>query len=211
MAAAKKKTRPKARKASAPKAKAAKPKARASTKAKNAAKPKARKATQAKKAIAKPKAKKGIAKPKTKNRAAKPKAGPTVEATPLIESLELRASFAASPERVLAAWLDSAEHSAFTGSDATVDARVGGKHTAWTGEILEIQPGRRVVMSWRTTEFAPAQPDSIVVVEADREGGGTALRLLHTELPPGGAEKYGKGWREFYFAPMTSYFRSISN
>ena len=127
------------------------------------------------------------------------------------ETLELRVVLPASPERVLAAWLDSAEHSAFTGSDATIDARVGGKHSAWNGyiegEILEIEDGSRVVMSWRTTEFDAAQPDSIVVVEAHPHASGTELRLLHTELPHGGAEKYGQGWREFYFAPMASYFR----
>jgi activator of HSP90 ATPase len=128
------------------------------------------------------------------------------------ESLELRASFAASPERVLAAWLDSEKHSAFTGSDATIEPRVGTKHSAWNGyiegEILEIQPGKRLVMSWRTTEFPADHPDSIVIVEAEAQGSGTEIRLVHTELPPGGAEKYGKGWTDFYFVPMATYFRS---
>ena len=118
----------------------------------------------------------------------------------------------ARTRRVLAAWLDSAEHSAFTGSDATIDAKVGGKHSAWNGyiegEILEIQDGTRVVMSWRTTEFDADHPDSIVVVEAHPHPEGTELRIVHSELPEGGAEKYGEGWREFYFAPMTKYFGS---
>lgn len=193
------KRKPLAKKPVAKKARAAPKKAIAKKKARTEKRVVAKKRAQAPKAVAKKKVAKS----------------PAVKRAPAVESLELRTTFGASPERVLSAWLDSAEHTAFTGSDATVEARVGGKHTAWNGyiegEILELQPGRRIVMSWRTTEFPPGQPDSIVVIEAEPEGGGTELRLLHTELPPGGAEKYGKGWTEFYFAPMTSYFRSISN
>ena len=63
-------------------------------------------------------------------------------------------------------------------------------------------------MSWRTTEFDAAQPDSLVVLEVRPHAEGAELRLVHTELPEGGAEKYGQGWRDFYFAPMASYFRA---
>jgi len=126
------------------------------------------------------------------------------------ESLRLETSVLASPERVYAAWIDSGEHSELTGGEATIDAREGGKHSAWSGYIegrfVTLEPGKRLVMSWRTTEFDEADPDSLLEVRFSPDGGGTRLELVHTDLPPGGAEKYTTGWREFYFVPMAKYF-----
>lgn len=145
---------------------------------------------------------------KATKKAARPKA---VVAKPR-EALELVTVIGASPEDVLAAWLDSAAHSAFTGADAAIDGFAGGKHSAWSGYIegrfLSIDPGG-LAMTWRTTEFAPSDPDSHVELRLTPEAGGarTRLTLVHTGLPEGGAEKYGKGWQDFYFRPMSRYFK----
>lgn len=145
---------------------------------------------------------------KATKKAVRPKA---VVAKPR-ESLELVTVIGASPEDVLAAWLDSAAHSAFTGADAAIDGFAGGKHSAWSGYIegrfLSIDPGG-LAMTWRTTEFAPSDPDSHVELRLAPEAGGarTRLTLVHTGLPEGGAEKYGKGWQDFYFRPMSRYFK----
>lgn len=179
------------------------------------AKAPAKKAAKAIKKVAKPvkKAAKPIKKvaksiKKATKKAARPKA---VVAKPR-ESLELVTVIGASPEDVLAAWLDSAAHSAFTGADAAIDGFAGGKHSAWSGYIegrfLSIDPGG-LAMTWRTTEFAPSDPDSHVELRLAPEAGGarTRLTLVHTGLPEGGAEKYGKGWQDFYFRPMSRYFK----
>lgn len=126
------------------------------------------------------------------------------------ESLTVETVLLASPERVYAAWIDSGEHSELTGGEAIIDAREGGKHSAWSGYIegrfVELEHGKRLVMSWRTTEFDESDPDSLVELRFLPDGGGTRLEIVHTELPPGGAHKYETGWREFYFVPMRKYF-----
>jgi uncharacterized protein YndB with AHSA1/START domain len=126
------------------------------------------------------------------------------------ESLTMETVILASPERVYSAWIDGPEHSEFTGGEAIIDARAGGRHTAWSGYIegrfLELDPGRRLVMTWRTTEFDETDPDSHLEVRFHPDGGGTRLEVVHTELPVGGAHKYETGWREFYFVPMRKYF-----
>jgi uncharacterized protein YndB with AHSA1/START domain len=126
------------------------------------------------------------------------------------EALTLETVLLASPERVYAAWIDGTEHSEFTGGEAIIDAREGGKHSAWSGYIegrfVSLDPGKRLVMTWRTTEFDEADPDSELDLRFHADGGGTRLELVHTQLPPGGAQKYTTGWREFYFVPMQKYF-----
>lgn len=203
------KKKPVAKKA---KTRKAAPKKKVATKAKP--KPKSKVARAAPKKTAAPKK---AASPKKKRPAPPKKATPREPARPARrpsatarESLTMDTTLLASPERVYAAWIDGGEHSEFTGGEAIIDAREGGKHSAWSGYIegtfLELEPGKRLVMTWRTTEFDEADADSHVVVRFMPDGGGTRIELVHTGLPPGSAQKYTTGWREFYFVPMGKYF-----
>ena len=85
-------------------------------------------------------------------------------ATGTTDSIRVSAIVPASPERVYRAWLDSREHSGITRSTATVEAWVGGRHSAWGGSIrgttLELQPNRRIVQSWYASDFPPGSEDS---------------------------------------------------
>jgi len=115
-----------------------------------------------------------------------------------------------TPEQLYRAWLDGEMHGAFTGSAAQVDPQVGGRFTAWDGYItgtnLILEPFRRIVQSWRTTEFPAGSPDSHLEVLLEEGEAGTTLRLVHTEIPDGQAEDYRQGWEDYYFKPMQDYF-----
>src|SRR5262249_5815439 len=93
----------------------------------------------------------------------------------------------ASPERIYAAWLDSASHGAMTGGAAEIDPKVGGRHSAWngyvSGETRELDPGKRIVQSWRSTQFPSESPDSLIVVLLEPEGEHTRITIAHTEIP----------------------------
>ncbi len=114
-----------------------------------------------------------------------------------------------SPETLYAAWLDSDQHAAMTGGGAAVSDAVGAAFTAWDGYIegrnLALEPGRRIVQSWRTTEFAPEEPDSRLEIRFEPAGDGTRITLRHTDLPPHGRQ-YEQGWIDNYFEPMKAYF-----
>ncbi|HRG94997.1 MAG TPA: SRPBCC domain-containing protein [Polyangiaceae bacterium] len=132
------------------------------------------------------------------------------KATPRGVALRLTARLAAPPERVFDAWMSGAEHGAFTGGGATVEPRVGGRHTAWDGYIegttLELARPLRIVQTWRTTEFPAGAADSRLELSLRPYAGGTELTLQHTGIPRGQGAKYRRGWEEHYFAPMRAYF-----
>ena len=117
----------------------------------------------------------------------------------------------ATPEAIYAAWLTSDGHSAMTGSQARVDARVGGEFEAWDGYIsgrtLALEPARRIVQSWRTAEFSAADKDSRIEVLLEPLAGGTRITLRHTNVPNDQRGYEQGGWRENYFDPMRAYFR----
>jgi len=128
-----------------------------------------------------------------------------------METIDLSTHFSISAEKLYKAWLDPVHHPAMSfGTEAEIDPRVGGVHRAGDGYISgvfeDLVPGKKIVMSWRTTEFAADQADSRVELRFEAAPEGSVLHLLHTGLPDDQVETYRHGWQEFYFEPMKRYF-----
>jgi len=128
-----------------------------------------------------------------------------------MESLSMQIVLPVTPRDLCKAWLNSAEHSGFTGSLAKIVPHIGGAFTAWDGYIsgktLEIETPRHILQSWRTTEFPEGSPDSLLELLFEPFEGGTRLTLNHSNIPDGQKEMYEEGWQEYYFSPMQDYFR----
>ena len=95
----------------------------------------------------------------------------------------------ASPQDIYDAWLSSSGHERITGGQkAQISAQEGAAFTVWNGYIsgrnLKLEPGRRIVQSWRTTKFTATDPDSQIEVllqrAAPRSRCGTAMCLTVT-------------------------------
>jgi activator of HSP90 ATPase len=131
------------------------------------------------------------------------------------DSLEVSEKFHVKPEILYQAWLDGKEHSAFTGgNEAEIDPVVGGEFTAWggyiPGKMLELDPPRRILQEWKTSDFGSKDGPSLLEVLFVPEGKGTKLTIKHTRIPKGKGKGYEEGWVDFYFKPMKEYFRSAS-
>jgi activator of HSP90 ATPase len=116
----------------------------------------------------------------------------------------------ASAREIYDAWMSTAGHSAMTGSNAKVDPKTGGAFSAWDGYIfgktLRLEPARKIVQVWRTTEFPEGAADSHVEILLEEKQGKTKLTLKHTDMPEDQVESYKQGWKDFYFKPMKEYF-----
>jgi uncharacterized protein YndB with AHSA1/START domain len=126
------------------------------------------------------------------------------------DSLSVSEVIPARPERIYAAWLSSEEHTAFTGDRAVVEPFVGGAHSTFdgysSGRTVDLQPGRRIVQTWRAEDFPAGSPDSRVEVTLEETVGGTMLTILHTDIPSGQGSQYRDGWLKFYLEPLKRYF-----
>ena len=126
-------------------------------------------------------------------------------------AFEISEFIPATPGAIYQAWLDSQGHAGMTGSPAQAGSLVGDSFTAWDGYIsgrnLELEPGRRIVQAWRTTEFPPSDPDSRLELSLKPEGKGTRVTIHHSNLPADGMQ-YKQGWVDSYFQPMKDYFQS---
>lgn len=116
----------------------------------------------------------------------------------------------ATPAEVYRAFLNAKIHTAFTGSKATGTGRVGGKITAWdgyiTGKTIQLKNGRKIVQEWRTTEFPPEYPNSILELNFKPKKGGTEIVMIHSQVPASQTASYREGWISSYWDPLREYF-----
>lgn len=125
-------------------------------------------------------------------------------------SYTISAVIPASPKAVYDAWLDSTAHARMTGTNtAKGSTEVGGEHEAWDGYIsgvnLILNPGKRIVQSWRTTEFTDTDASSQIDLKFAKAPRGTKLTLSHSNVPDTHTG-YKSGWVTHYFEPMKAYF-----
>lgn len=115
----------------------------------------------------------------------------------------------ASPDEIYRAWLSSEGHTSMTGGEANCSDEIGTEFDAWdgyiTGKNIALEPNRRIVQSWRTTQFEDSEPDSQIEVLLKPAENGTLLTLKHTSVPDDG-DHYRSGWQDHYFEPMKEYF-----
>ena len=128
-----------------------------------------------------------------------------------LETVRVSAVLPATADRIYAAWLDCAEHTRMTGGKAIVEParrrRAQPRGTATSpAQMLELEPGRRIVQTWRSTDFPLGAPDSRLEVHLREVEGGCEVAIIHTEIPEGQGAQYEEGWREHYLAPMPKYF-----
>jgi uncharacterized protein YndB with AHSA1/START domain len=122
----------------------------------------------------------------------------------LTGAIEITQRIEAPPAIVFAYLTDSHRFVKWMGVGAELDARPGGRfridvdgeHIA-TGEYQEIDPPRRLVMSWGWEGHPTVPPGSTTVeITLRAERGGTMLRLRHLGLPDEGERRqHTEGWR----------------
>jgi activator of HSP90 ATPase len=123
----------------------------------------------------------------------------------------------ATPLDVFRAFTSSKIHSEVTGSPAKVNARIGGKFTAWdgyiTGKNLKLVKGKKIVQEWRTTEWpSESTHPSILDISLKQTAKGTQLKMIHSKIPSKKlARDYDAGWYSSYWNPMKRYFKKVKS
>jgi uncharacterized protein YndB with AHSA1/START domain len=132
-------------------------------------------------------------------------AGAVRSTTTLLQTIDLHAP----PDEVYRAYMLGPRHAEFTGGPAEIDGRVGGAMSAWngyiTGEFLHIEEGRRIVQSWRTTEWPEGYDDSKLELTFTPTESGTRVTMVHSNVPSEQARRYDDGWKENYWEPLKKY------
>ena len=117
--------------------------------------------------------------------------------------------FAATPDRVYDALLDSTQFAEFTHMSAEIDRKTGGAFRCFNGMIegrnIELVQDTRIVQAWRAASW-PAGVFSIVRFELSAEGAGTRLKMTHSNYEEGEPRHSLEiGWPAHYWTPLKQY------
>jgi activator of HSP90 ATPase len=127
-----------------------------------------------------------------------------------VTTIKQKTLIPATPDEVYEAFMDAKKHSAFTGSKATCDPKVGGEFTAWdeyiSGKNLELVKGKKIVQEWRITGWPDAYPPSKLELTFRKTKNDTEISMIHSNVPTQQADDLAEGWDEFYWKPLKTYF-----
>lgn len=119
------------------------------------------------------------------------------------DKIELEVRVAAKPETVFSFLNDAGRMAQWIGDKVELDARPGGAmridmngRDIARGEVLAIEPNKRLVLSWGWEgEGHPVPPGSSQVeITLASDGDGTLVRLTHTGLPAAATNDHRGGW-----------------
>ncbi len=115
------------------------------------------------------------------------------------------ATFKATPHQVYEALMDAKKHAQFTGGEAEISRKVGGKFSTFDGwaqgENVELVPDQKIVQTWHCDDW-PDGHFSQITISLTKVEGGTRLSFHQTGIPQSAMGDIKQGWREFYWEPM---------
>ena len=129
------------------------------------------------------------------------------------KSIKQTATFDASPKDVYDLIMDEKKHAAFSGTKATMSAKVNGKFSVYdgycTGHTIELVKGKKIVQAWHFAEDGwPDDHFSICTFLFEPQGDKTKLRFTQTGVPEHKAEALKDGWKAYYWDLMRAYLKT---
>lgn len=123
----------------------------------------------------------------------------------------MQQEFNVAPEIIYSDWLNDEGHEQITGGSAAIREEINSPFTAWdgyiSGTITALEPNKKIVQTWRTSEFLEHEPDSILEIRLEPSEKGTLFTLIHSNLADEMAvEKYTSGWQLHYIEPMLNHY-----
>lgn len=106
-------------------------------------------------------------------------------------------------------YLNPRTHAAITGYKVEIGARVGARFKAFngalTGRILQIVPGRLIVLAWRSRPFHKRDDDSTLILRFTSHGKKGRIELVHVNVPDHDYRGVNNGWKQYYWKPWRKY------
>ena len=121
-----------------------------------------------------------------------------------------RIIFPVSQQGVYETYMDSKKHSKFTGAKASISRKVGGEFQVYdgyaSGKLLELVPNKRIVHTWRATDW-PKGHFSKITITFSKKRKGTELSFYQSYVPVRLHKSVKLGWHEHYWDKMRAFLK----
>jgi len=120
-------------------------------------------------------------------------------------TIHQQVTFKGTPHDVYELLMDEKKHGEFSQSKTIISRKVGGRISSGDGYIegtnLEIVPDKKIVQSWRDTDW-PEGHYSKATWEFVPVASGTRMIFTQSGVPDDQYEATAQGWRDYYWEPM---------
>jgi activator of HSP90 ATPase len=121
------------------------------------------------------------------------------------KAIKQTVTFKTTPHAIYEALMDEKKHAAFTGGEAKISRKAGGKFSIYGGDIegknLELITDQKIVQSWRYSDW-PEGHYSTATFTLEPIEKGTRLTFNQTDVPDDKYEDIKQGWKDYYWGPM---------
>ena len=126
------------------------------------------------------------------------------------KSIKQSVTFDAAPEELYQLIMNPKKHSAFTGSEVIMSAKVNGKFRVFDGYCsgynIELVEGKKIVQAWYFEEEGwPEDHFSICTFVFEKLGSKTKLIFEQKDVPEHKVAALKDGWKNYYWEPMKAF------
>jgi uncharacterized protein YndB with AHSA1/START domain len=129
-----------------------------------------------------------------------------------LKTLRQSVTLKATPKQVYDLFMTSKLHTAFTGDEAKISAKVGGKFSVFggysEGKNLKLVPGKLIVQTWRASDWPEGHTSEVSFALAPVKGG-CKLGFVQTGILPKHLAHMRSGWKEFYWDTLKEYLKGL--
>lgn len=123
-----------------------------------------------------------------------------------MKTIRQSVTFKAPPHEVYEMLMDSRKHTRFTSAKARINRNIGGKFSAYdgycSGKNLALAKDKKIVQSWRSSDWQPTDHYSKATFALKTVKGGTRLTFIQTGVPDNHYESIKQGWIDHYWTQM---------
>jgi activator of HSP90 ATPase len=126
-----------------------------------------------------------------------------------MKTIRQKVHFESPPHEIYELLMDSEKHSVFTGEEAKISKKVGGKVSCYGGWIIaenvELIPDRKIVQKWKGKDWEKDEMSVATFDLREASDGGTDLEFTQIDVPDDCYEDIEKGWKMHYWVKMKRY------
>ena len=129
----------------------------------------------------------------------------------IMSDLQLHIDLDAEPIFVYALWIDPPQQGMITEAFAKINPRIDGSYELWDGVVrgkfILLDAPKKIIQTWRTSEFSPQQPSTKLTLDFKPHRLGTRLLITHENIPNAFLSQFEFAWKEFYFPRLKLHFQ----
>lgn len=129
-----------------------------------------------------------------------------------MEKLKISVKLHCEPKPVFTALLNAAQHSKITETTCTIEPSEKSHFNLLNGKvkgkIIELFPYKRMLISWRHTEFESTDKDCLVEFVFVYKDENTLLTITHSQIPDEWSDRIKEIWKKSYFKNLKTLFNN---